>query len=165
MTDMKSINLHCLLRDGSPFEERTSSNSRPIDSRTTQAFHQLRLHAEELALELAVRLRVLGKSLASACPGHGAGDGKRTKGAIAYTKLRRQLDGFFGSLESRDFAGDRYYPVIRHYLQDALPGELEDRVCTDPCRIELVDAVISLLTENVFEGDGSTEGPAIFYSL
>jgi hypothetical protein len=165
MTDMKSINLHCLLRDGSPFEERTSSNSRPIDSRTAQAFHQLRLHAEELALELAVRLRVLGKSLAATCPGPEAVGRKRTGGSAAYTNIRRQLDGFFGSLVDGDFAGQHYFPVVREYIQETLPFELNGCVGADPCRIELVEAVISLLSESTCEDDGFKEGLMLSYSF
>jgi hypothetical protein len=159
MTDMKSINLHCLLRDGSPFEERTSSNSRPIDSRTTQAFHQLRLHAEELALELAVRLRVLGKSLAVACPGPEAAGG-----SAAYAGIRRQLESFFGSLGDGETAGHHSFPVVRDYLRETLPPELNGCIGANLCRIEVVETVISLLSESACEGDGFTEGLMVLYS-
>ena len=162
---MKSTKPNCLLRAGSSFEERTSPGSRPIDSRTTQAFHQLRLHAEELALELTVRLRVLGKSLAAACPGPETVGGRRTGGLAAYTNIRRQLDGFFGSLVDGDFAGQHYFPIVREYIQEALPFELNGCVGDDPCRIELVEAVISLLSESTCEDDGFKEGLMLSYSF
>jgi hypothetical protein len=159
MTDMKSKNPHCLLRTGS-----SSSHGRPIDLRTTQAFHQLRLHTEELALELAVRLRVLGKSLAAACPGPEAVGRKRTGGLAAYTNIRRQLDGFFGSLVDGDFAGQHYFSVVREYIQETLPFELNGCVDADPCRIELVEAVISLLSESTCEDEAVTEGLILSFS-
>jgi hypothetical protein len=165
MTDMKSTNPDCLLRAGSSFVETTSPGSRPIDLRTTQAFYQLRLHAEELALELAVRLRVLGKSLASACPGPEAVGGKRTGGSAAYANIRRQLDGFFGSLVDDDLAAHHCFPVVREYIQETLPFELKGCADADPCRIELVEAVVSLLSESSCEDDGCMEGLMLSYSL
>jgi hypothetical protein len=157
MTDMKSTTPHCLLRAGSSLGKRTSSNIRPIDSRTTQAFHQLRLHAEELALELAVRLRVLGKSLAAACPGPEAVDGN-IGGSAAYANIRRQLEGFFGSLADDDPAAHHCFPVVRDYLQNSLPVELNGCGGAAPCRIELVETVISLLSESIFEEDAFAGG-------
>jgi hypothetical protein len=162
-TDMNSKN-NCLLRAGSSPVERTPSGLRPIDSRTTQAFHQLRLHAEELALELAARLRVLGKSLAATCPGKGDADGKRTGAPAAYAKIRRQLDGFFGSLAGSEFAGNRHFLVIRDYLQATLPPEPNGCGAADPCRIELVEAVVCFLSESNCENDGLSERPMVSFS-
>jgi hypothetical protein len=160
---MKSINPNCLLRAGSSLQERTSANSRPIDSQTTQAFHQLRLHAEELALELAARLRVLGKSLTAACQGPWAADGK-TGSPSAYAGIRRQLDGFFGSLLDGDFADHPYVPVVRDYIQKNLPSELNGCGNANTCRIEIVESVISLLSECACEQDAFAEGLMVSYS-
>jgi len=133
----------------------------PVDSRTTEVIRQLRLHAEDLALELAVRLRVLGKTLNSACPEQGSG---RTPSS-AYKGLRRQLDSFFASVASHEFAGERYFDHIRSYLQDALPPELGEAVCAEPCRIELVDEVVSLLSEVGCGNDELESLPAFSFSL
>jgi len=165
MTDMKSKNPDCLLHAGPSPGERPSFGVRSIDSQTTQAFHQLRFHAEGLALELTVRLRVLGKSLAAACPGRGADGGKRAGGSVTYQNLRRQLDGFLGSLVDHDLAGHRCFPVIRNFLQDSLPYEVNGCVGDDPCRIERVEAVISLLSDNICENDEFTGGPTLSFSL
>lgn len=158
MTDMKPDNPNCLLLATSSYLGKTPSGGRSIDPRTAQALHQLRQHAEELALELAVRLRVLGKSLAAACPGPGVRGGRRTDGSSTYNNLRRQLDGFFGSLADRDFAVQHYFPVVREYFQETLPFELNGCVGDESCRIEQVEAVISLLSESSCGNGAFTEG-------
>jgi hypothetical protein len=162
---MISKNPDCLLHAGPSPGEMTTFGARSIDSQTTQAFHQLRFHAEGLALELAVRLRVLGKSLAAVCPGQGADEGKRAEGSVTYQNLRQQLDGFLGSLVDHDFAGHRYLPAIRNFLQDSLPYEVNGCVGGVPCRIERVEAVISFLSDNICENEELTGGPTVSFSL
>jgi hypothetical protein len=120
----------------------------PIDPHTTQAFQSLRVHAEELALELAVRLRVLGKSLAAGCQGRGESTEYRT---AAYKSLRLNLENFISSLVEHGIAEHHYSPVVR-YLQDSLPFELAG--CPgQACRVGQVETVISLLSESVGEND------------
>jgi hypothetical protein len=165
MTDMKPKNPDCPLHAGSAPGERTSLGGRSIDPRTTQAFHQLRFHTEDLALELAVRLRVLGKSLVAACPEWGMAGEKRTCGSVAYQNLRRQLDCFLGSQVERAFAGQHYFPVVRDYIQDSLPFELNDCAGDDLCRIELVERAISLLSEDIPEYGGFSGQPASTLTL
>jgi hypothetical protein len=165
MTEMNPKNPNCLHFAGSSLGEIAAFRGRSIDAQTMQAFQHLRLHAEELSLELAVRLRVLGKSLAVACPAQEAVIGKRTRGSLAYTNLRRQLDGFLGSLVDLDLTGQRYFPVIRHYFHQALPLELPSCGGDDACRIERVEAVVSLLSDSVGEDDLLTDGTLLSYSL
>jgi hypothetical protein len=165
MTDMQPENPHCFHRAGRAFGEQASSGLRSLDSCTTQALHLLRINAEELALELAVRLRVLGKSLAAGCPGQRSIGDKSAQCSSAYQGLRRQLDGFLGSLVDSDCAGQRYLPVIRHYLHNALPPELHGCVGGDACRINRVEAVISLLSDNFYENDVFMEDPVLSFSL
>ena len=158
---MKPKNPNCCLHaDASPVEKPSPGVSL-IDSRTTQAFQQLRFHAEDLALELAVRLRVLGKSLAAACqqPGRSA-----ARKPVPYHALRLQFEHYMGSLVDRGFAQYRYFPVVRHCLQDSLPLEPND--CSGhPCRIERVEQVISLLSENIHGNEDYSWAPAPLFSL
>lgn len=160
---MKPNNPNCLHRAGSAPRERTPVRDRPIDSQTTQALHQLRLHAEEVALELAARLRVLGKSLAAACPENGA-CGRKVKGAsAAYASIRRQLDAFFGSLVDNDFAGQHYFPIVQDYIQETFPFEVNG--CPgNTCRIEHIEAVISLLSESTYENEAFSLNPVLLFA-
>lgn len=156
---MKHKNPDCLLRVGSSQGQRAFFGCRPVEARTTEAVHQLRHHTEDLALELTVRLRVLGKSLATACPGRGTSDGTRSGNLLAYQNLRRQFDDFLDSLVDRGFAGHHYFPVIRHYLQDFLPVELNGCIGAGRCRIEQVEAIISLLSASPGESIEFREDP------
>jgi hypothetical protein len=162
---MPAKKTRCLLHAGSTPKDKASFASRPIDSKTTQAFHQLQFHAEELALELAVRLRVLGKSLGATCPGPAAVEGKRAGGLIAYKNVRRQLDVFLGGLTESEIAGHQCFPVIRHCIQDSLPYELNDCVVASSCRIELVETLISLLSDSICENHELAGGPLHAYSF
>lgn len=147
---MKSKKNACLQQTG----------NRPVDSRTTVAFRQLRLQAEDLTLELGVRLRVLGKTMHSACPEQGT-----VLDPSAYKELRKQLDRFFASVARRKFPEDCHIHHIQSYLQDALPSELGEAVCGEPCPIELVETVISLLTESIFEEEPLAESLVISCSF
>jgi|GEM_PF-1936510 len=147
-------------------DEVASGAGRQIDSRTTQAFHLFQLHAEEQALDLAVRLRVLGKSLASGCLGRGIATGKR---AEDFQALRLQLENYLVSLADHGFEEHPYFPTVRHCLQEALPLELNG--CAGKhCTIERVETFISLLSEHIrgekygFSGEpaSSLKDPGMF---
>jgi hypothetical protein len=157
MTEMKMNNHRCLSHAGPFPEERNPAGGRLIDAHTTQAFQQLQLHAEDLTLELAVRLRVLGKCLVMACPGLVAVVERKLGGAVAYENLRRQLEGFLGSLVDLELAGHHCFPVVRNYLQESLPLELGDCVGAAPCRIELVETIVSLLSGHSCENSAFQE--------
>ena len=136
--------------------DRTSRSSAAaaIDSRTRQALFQLRLHTEELALELAVRLRVLGNGMSAACQIAMADANKSTAESFAYANLRGQLDGFLGSHINGEFAKFQSFTVIRRYLLDTLPQELKICVSGGPCRLEIVEALVAMLSGNGHEHDG-----------
>lgn len=146
------INNKCSLLD-----EIASGPGWPIDSRTTQAFHQFQLHAEEQALDLAVRLRVLGKSLTSGCLGRGVATGKN---AEDFQSLRRQLENYLVSLVDHGFEKHPYFPTVRQCLQESLPFELNG--CTgNHCTIERVETFISLLSDHIRgKNDGFSGEPA-----
>jgi len=146
MEKMDQENSGCSVPVRSSSASKSFSLTGALDLPTTRVFRQLRVQAEDLALELVVRLRVLAKGLAAACPGHGGKPGVPATDARIYRGLRRQLDDFFASLEDRDFAGHDYFHHIRRFLQDSLPWEPGACGGNETCRIELLEAVITLLT-------------------
>ena len=162
MMDMKPKNPKCFLHADDSSAEKTSPDVSSIDSPTTQAFQLLLVHAEDLALELAVRLRVLGKSLAAVCcqqPG-----GAVARKPVPYHVLRQQFENFLGSLADHGFAQQNYFPIVCHYLQDSLP--LEPKGCSGhTCRIGRVEEVISLLSANTHEHEDYSWAPAPSFSL
>jgi hypothetical protein len=118
---------------------------RPADRQTAQAFQQFQLHAEEQALALAVRLRVLGKSLSAGCQERGIPAGKK---AQDFQSLRRQLENYLVFLVGLGFDKQPYFSPVCHYLQDSLPLELYG--CSGTyCSIEQVETLISLLSEGI----------------
>ncbi|WP_053551144.1 hypothetical protein [Desulfuromonas soudanensis] len=130
---------------------------RSIDAPITQAFHQFQMHSEKQALDLAVRLRVLGKSLASGCPGRGVAGGKEAEG---FQSLRRQLDNYLLSLVDHGFEEHPYFPTVCHCLRESLPSDLNG-CAGEHCSIERVETFISLLSErnrggeDVFPGESA----------
>lgn len=129
---------------------------RQIDRRIRQVFRSLRLNKEDLALGLAARLRVLGKSLAAGCR---EGDQAADRQAHAYKALRLQLDEFMRSLVERGFAGHPAFSALHEYLRGSLP--FEAGTCSGTvCRLELIDTAIALLSEGGWEKDG-LEAPAL----
>jgi hypothetical protein len=151
MEKMSQENSGCSMQASSFSTTGTFDQVGALDSRTAQIFRQLQAQAEDLALELVVRLRVLAKSLAAACFGHGEKPEVVETDAGTYRGLRRQLDDFFVSLEDRDFAGDDYFHYIRRFLQDSLPWEPGGCEDNTPCRIEVLESVIALLSDNSAE--------------
>jgi len=162
---MKSKNPNCYLHTGTSPAKRTSPGALSIDSRTAQAVQQLRFHAEEMALELAVRLRVLGKSLAAACLRLGTVTDKSRRNALAYQDLRGQLDAFLSLQEDRGLTGHPCFPVIRNYLKESLPYEVNGCAGNDPCRVERIETVIALLSENSSESYEFIGDPVISFSF
>ena len=156
---MKAKKKNCLLQADRPSGEIVRADGWPIDTHTTQAFQNFRAHAEDLALELAARLRVLGKSLAMGCPERVEFTGDKTTG---YQSLRLQLDRFIGSLVEHGFAELPYFSVVRDYFQEFLPVELNGCV-GQACRVEQVETVISLLSESANE-QAFAEGLMVSYS-
>jgi hypothetical protein len=125
--------------------EAAPRSRRPADLQTAQAFQQFQLHAEEQALALAVRLRVLGKSLSAGCQERG---GSTDKEAQDFQSLRRQLENYLVFLVGLGFDNQPYFPPVRHYLQDSLPLELYG-CAGNHCSIERVETLISLLSEGI----------------
>ncbi len=143
-------------------EEIVGVSSWSIDSRTMHAFHQFQLYAEEQALELAVRLRVLGKSLVAGCQRHG---NPSDTTAVAYRSLRQQLGQHLASLAENDSAKDHNFATIRQFLQGSLPNELNG-CAKNFCSIERVEMLITLLSENFWEKEAHFSGkPIVSYSL
>ncbi len=144
--NMKTKKQNCLLRAGTPGK---SNIDQPVDLHTRNAFRNLRLNAEDLALGLAARLRVLAKSLAAGCQG---AENPTARKNLAYKALRLQLDDFMGHFIDRGTSEHHCFPVVRDYLLEFLPLEL--RGCSgNPCWLDQVERVISLLSESVCEID------------
>ncbi len=123
----------------------------------------MRLQTEDLALELAARLRVLGKSLSMICP-----EVKGEKRALewnAYKEIRHHLDCFLDSVTHTEFTMPEVFNLVRQYLQDTLPLELDHCTGAGLCRIDIVEAVIALLSENVRENEGTERDLVAAFSL
>jgi hypothetical protein len=151
---MKSKNPNCVRRIDPAAWKRTPVAIPPAESDLTQVLQQLKRYSEGLTLELAARLRVLEKSLATACPGHGSDLKKKPEDSVPYKNLRRQLDIFLSSLENHHPTGAAFFPTIRQYLEQSLPYELQGCGDGEPCRIGWVEAVVSILSAYSNEADG-----------
>lgn len=118
-------------------------HERGIDADARQAFRELQNCAEDLALELTVRLRVLGKGLAAACQADGA-DTAQVSGL--YCTLRQQFDHFLNAQADEGLSAQEFFPTVRHYLREFLPAELGVCGSVPFCRVQQVETVIALLS-------------------
>jgi hypothetical protein len=165
MMEMQTNHPHCVQHTGRHPKIKTAPDRASLDSGIAQSFQLLRLHAEGRALELAARLRVIGKSLAASCPGHGGAAARTTPGAAAYQNLRRQLDGFLSAMCEAGAAGQHFFPAIHYFLQQILPHELNGCIGDEACRIERVETIVSLLSDAYCENDEFTGIPIITVAL
>jgi len=151
--EMQMDHTPCVQRTGRRPRVKTSPDYALLDAGTAKSFQLLRLHAEGRALELAARLRVIGKSLAASCPGHGGVADRTAPGTAAYHNLRRQLDGFLSAMCEAGAAGQHFFPAIHYFLQQILPHELHGCIGDEACRIERVETIVALLSEAIGDND------------
>ncbi|MDF1581029.1 MAG: sigma 54-interacting transcriptional regulator [Desulfuromonadales bacterium] len=91
------------------------------------AFKQLRSRAEDLSLALAVRLRVIAKSLAAACRNNQReGDDSFMEHSLTYTLLRHQLNVFLVTHINGEFNAFKPVATVRRHLLTTLPQNLEN---------------------------------------
>jgi hypothetical protein len=151
---MKSTNTNCLLSGGFAPLAGTSTADRQVDALTTQAFRNLRIQSEELALELAVRLRVLGRGLFAGCK-ESVTIGKRTSGGTAaYAALRLQLHQFLSSQTEDGSAEEHHLHAVQHYLQDLLPlAHRGGCLGRTECLVQQVETAIAILSGTLYENE------------
>lgn len=143
----------------------TPAHARTIDRGTRQVFRQVGLHAEDLALELAVRLRVLGKCLEAICHQREPGTLPTGREATTYQRLRRQLDDFLDALGEHEGRGRHYVPGIRRCLDAALPATPVACSGSDGCCIELLGILVGELSGHHGSEAAFSGAPLLSFSI
>jgi len=163
--EMPTEQPHCFQQSGRRPKEKKPLDRQALDAGAARAFQLLRLQAEGRALELAARLRVIGKSLAVSCPGHGIVAPAKSVGAVTYQSLRWQLEGFLGSLADSEHAAQNALHDVRQALQQVLPKELHGCIGDETCRIERIETLVALLSDDCSENGDIAGIPALAFSL
>ncbi|MBW6512361.1 MAG: hypothetical protein K0A93_09675 [Desulfuromonadaceae bacterium] len=133
-----------------PCSLQTADFSQEINFSAKQllAFKQLRSRAEDLSLALAVRLRVMAKSLAAACRNNQReGDNALMEHALTYTLLRHQLNVFLVTHSNGEFNAFKPVATVRRHLLTTLPRNLEICAAAKSCRVKTIEEMVALLTE------------------
>lgn len=143
---MKIKNSLCSLQTAD-FSQETNFSAKQL-----LAFKQLRSCAEDLSLALAVRLRVIEKSLAAACRNNQReGDDSFMEHSLTYTLLRHQLNVFLVTCINGEFNEFKPVATVRRHLLTTLPRNLEICADAESCRVKTIEEMVDLLTETHHE--------------